>query len=346
MTLDELRADMKIQGQPSYKALQIYRWLHRGVSSFEEMTDLSKIVRQFLTEKYYISVARVENKLVSDYDNTIKYLFSFADGQCVEAVLMEYQHGRSICISTQVGCKMGCTFCATGLGGFQRNLTASEMLSQVQAAQKDAGVRISNIVLMGMGEPLDNYNQVIRFLRLVSSQEGMNLGMRHISLSTCGLVDRIYDLAEENLQLTLSVSLHAPNNAIRSRTMPVNRKYPIEELLKACRYYAGRTGRRISFEYAMIDGVNDSDGCAKELVARLKGMLCHVNLIPVNPVREAGYQKSGRERQQAFIRILQRAGITATVRRTLGADINASCGQLRRKHLKEGGSVNAICRTD
>ena len=346
MTLDELRADMKIQGQPSYKALQIYRWLHRGVSSFEEMTDLSKIVRQFLTEKYYISVARVENKLVSDYDNTIKYLFSFADGQCVEAVLMEYQHGRSICISTQVGCKMGCTFCATGLGGFQRNLTASEMLSQVQAAQKDAGVRISNIVLMGMGEPLDNYNQVIRFLRLVSSQEGMNLGMRHISLSTCGLVDRIYDLAEENLQLTLSVSLHAPNNAIRSRTMPVNQKYPIEELLKACRYYAGRTGRRISFEYAMIDGVNDSDGCAKELAARLKGMLCHVNLIPVNPVREAGYQNSGRERQQAFIRILERAGITATVRRTLGADINASCGQLRRKHLKEGGSVNAICRTD
>ena len=305
MTLDELRTDMKTQGQPSYKAIQIYRWLHRGVSSFEEMTDLSKIVRQFLTEKYYISVARVENKLVSDYDNTIKYLFSFADGQCVEAVLMEYQHGRSICISTQVGCKMGCTFCATGLGGFQRNLTASEMLSQVQAAQKDAGVRISNIVLMGMGEPLDNYNQVIRFLRL-----------------------------------------HAPNNAIRSRTMPVNRKYPIEELLKACRYYAGRTGRRISFEYAMIDGVNDSDGCAKELAASLKGMLCHVNLIPVNPVREAGYQKSGRERQRAFIRILERAGITATVRRTLGADINASCGQLRRKHLKEGGSVNAICRTD
>ena len=241
---------------------------------------------------------------------------------------------------------MGCTFCATGLGGFQRNLTASEMLSQVQAAQKDAGVRIGNIVLMGMGEPLDNYENVLRFLKLVTSQEGMNLGMRHISLSTCGLVDRIYDLAKENLQLTLSVSLHAPNDEIRSKTMPVNRRYPIEELLKACRHYAGHTGRRISFEYAMIDGVNDSDDCARELAVRLRGMLCHVNLIPVNPVQEAGYQKSGRQRQQAFIRILEKAGITATVRRTLGADINASCGQLRRKHLKEGGSVDAICRTD
>ena len=337
---------MKAQGQPSYKAVQIYRWLHRGVSDFEEMTDLSKLMRQFLREKYYISVARVENKLVSDYDNTIKYLFSFPDGQCVEAVLMEYQHGRSICISTQVGCKMGCTFCATGMGGFQRNLTASEMLSQIQAAQKDAGVRISNIVLMGMGEPLDNYDNVVRFLKLVSSQEGMNLGMRHISLSTCGLVDRIYDLAKENLQLTLSVSLHAPNNEIRNRTMPVNRRYPIEELLKACRYYAKETGRRISFEYAMIDGVNDSDSCARELARRLHGMLCHVNLIPVNPVKEAGYHKSGRQRQQAFLQILEKEGITATVRRTLGADINASCGQLRQKHFSKGGGVNAAIRTD
>lgn len=333
MTLDELRADMKIQGQPSYKALQIYRWLHRGVSSFEEMTDLSKIVRQFLTEKYYISVARVENKLVSDYDNTIKYLFSFADGQCVEAVLMEYQHGRSICISTQVGCKMGCTFCATGLGGFQRNLTASEMLSQVQAAQKDAGVRISNIVLMGMGEPLDNYNQVIRFLRLVSSQEGMNLGMRHISLSTCGLVPGIDRLGDLQLQLTLSVSLHAPDSETRSGIMPVNRAYDVEELFAACHRYFRKTGRRISFEYAMIDGVNDSDAQADLLAEKVRGMPAHINLIPLNNVRESKLKPS--RRIAAFQKRLERHGLTVTVRRSLGGDIDASCGQLRRRAMEQ-----------
>ena len=335
-SLEELQERFR---QPAYKALQVYQWLHRGVSSFDEMTNISKALRQYLAERYYISVANIEKKLVSDYDNTIKYLFRFRDGEYVESVLMQYHHGYSICISTQVGCKMGCTFCATGKSGYSRNLTPSEMLAQVQAAQLDNHIRISNIVLMGMGEPLDNYDNVLKFLRLVSSEQGMNIGMRHISLSTCGLVDQIYRLAEEGLQLTLSVSLHAPNDEIRSRTMPVNKKWPVEQLLKACRHYAKKTGRRISFEYAMIDGVNDSDACARELAKRLSGMLCHVNLIPVNPVGGTGYQKSGKSRLERFCSILADAGLTATIRRTLGSDINASCGQLRRNHTQEGGAT-------
>ena len=338
LSLNEIGEAFRKEGLPAYRAKQVYGWLHRGVSSFEEMSDLPKDLRANLAEKYYISVAIIEKKFVSDYDGTIKYLFRLHDGEFVESVLMKYHHGYSICISTQVGCRMGCTFCATGRSGFSRNLAPSEMLSQVQAAQLDNGVRISNIVLMGMGEPLDNYENVLKFLSLVSSEEGLNIGMRHISLSTCGIVDQIYRLAEEKLQLTLSVSLHAPNDEIRGRTMPVNRKWNIEELLKACRFYARRTNRRISFEYAMIDGVNDSDACAQELARKLSGMLCHVNLIPVNSVEGAGYRKSGQQRLQRFCQILERKGITATVRRTLGSDINASCGQLRRNHVQEGGT--------
>lgn len=332
---DELKEEFSKLGEPSYRAAQVYKWLHTGVKSFDEMTNIPRVLRQKLVENYYISSATIEKKLISAYDDTKKYLFSFADGETVESVLMSYHHGFTSCISTQVGCKMGCTFCATGKSGFSRNLTASEMLSQIQAEQTDNNIRISNIVLMGMGEPLDNFDNVIRFLRLVSSENGMNIGMRHISLSTCGLVPRIYELADMKLQLTLSVSLHAPNNQIRSRTMPVNRKYDIEELLKACRYYSKQTNRRISFEYAMIDGVNDSNAAASELAAKLKGMLCHVNLIPVNSVGGTEYRKSKKERIQNFISILEKSGITATVRRTLGSDINASCGQLRRSHKDE-----------
>lgn len=333
-SLSELEAEFKDELKlPKYRAKQVYRWLTLGVTSFDEMTDLSKELRNNLSNIYYISVAKVEKKLVSVYDETVKYLFSFNDGECVESVVMKYHHGYTVCISTQVGCKMGCTFCATGRSGFSRNLTASEMLSQIQAAQIDLDIRISNIVLMGMGEPLDNYDNVLKFLRLVSSDDGLNIGMRHISLSTCGLVDRIYDLEKEHLQLTLSVSLHAPNNEIRSKTMPVNKRYPVEDLLKACRHYSMTTGRRISFEYAMISGVNDSDDCARELAKKLKGMLCHVNLIPVNNVDGTNYIKSKMQRQRAFINILEAGGVTATVRRTLGSDINASCGQLRRKTL-------------
>ena len=299
-------------GEKSYRASQIFRWLHEGVESFDEMTNISKDLRQKLMQNCYISKATIEKKLISSYDDTEKYLFSFADGEKVESVLMKYHHGYTSCISTQVGCKMGCTFCATGKSGFSRDLTASEMISQLQTEQKDNNIRISNIVLMGMGEPLDNFDNVVRFLRLVSDEHGMNIGMRHISLSTCGLVPRIYELAQMKLQLTLSVSLHAPNGEIRSRTMPVNRKYNIGELLEAC-----------------------------ELGSRLKGMLAHVNLIPVNTVGGTGYKKSRKERMQSFIEILAKYGITATVRRTLGSDINASCGQLRRQSLEpeKGGKT-------
>ena len=335
MTLGELRESFAQMDLPAYKAKQVYKWLHKGVSSFEEMTDQSKKTREILSEKYYISVANVEKKQVSAYDNTVKYLFSLPDGALVESVLMEYHHGYSICISTQVGCRMGCTFCATGKSGFLRNLTPSEMLSQIQAAQADSGIRISNVVMMGMGEPLDNYENVLRFLELVSSDDGMNIGMRHISLSTCGVVDKIYDLAERKLQLTLSVSLHAPNDAIRQTTMPINRRWGVDELLKACRYYAKTTSRRISFEYAMIAGVNDGDDCARELAGKLKGTLSHINLIPVNDVTGSGYRKSDPARLQRFCKILGESGLTATVRRTLGSDIDASCGQLRRRYREE-----------
>ena len=337
---EELKEEFAKMGEPAYRAGQVYKWLHEGVKSFDEMTNISKKLRERLMENYYISNAAIEKKLISAYDDTKKYLFSFGDGEMVESVLMKYHHGYTSCISTQVGCKMGCTFCATGKSGFSRNLTASEMLAQLQAEQQDNHIRISNIVLMGMGEPLDNFENVIRFLKLVSSENGMNIGMRHISLSTCGIVPKIYELADMKLQLTLSVSLHAPNDPIRSRTMPVNRKYNIDELLKACQYYVRQTNRRISFEYAMIDGVNDSVANAEELAKRLKGILSHVNLIPVNAVKGTGYEKSKKESIKRFIAVLERAGITATVRRTLGSDINASCGQLRRSvsdgRIKEG----------
>lgn len=335
LSLEELTAEFQEIGLPKYRAGQVYRWLHRGATDFSQMSDLSKDLREQLSQRYEIAWTEIELKRVSK-DGTVKYLFRLNDGEYVESVLMKYHHGTSICISTQVGCKMGCSFCATGKSGFSRNLRASEILSQVQAASLNVGERISNIVLMGMGEPLDNYENVLRFLELVTSPEGMNIGMRHISLSTCGLVDKIYDLADRKLQLTLSVSLHAPNDEIRSRTMPVNRKWNMEELLKACKYYSDATGRRISFEYAMIQNVNDMDWCARELASRLKEILAHVNLIPVNDVTGTGYQKSGIDRQKRFVSILESRGITATVRRTLGSDIEASCGQLRGQH--KGGN--------
>lgn len=338
-TLSELREELTSEHLPAYRAVQIYRWLHRGVETFAQMSDLPAQLRSWMEARYEIATAQIEKKQVSQLDGTVKYLFRLKDGEFVESVLMKYRHGNSICISTQVGCKMGCTFCATGKSGFSRNLAASEMLSQIQTASLDLGERISNIVLMGMGEPLDNYENVLRFLELVSSPEGMNVGMRHISLSTCGLVDKIYDLAQQRLQLTLSVSLHAPNDEIRNRTMPVNHKWNVEDLLTACRHYSDETGRRISFEYAMIAGVNDSDACARELAGRLRGILAHVNLIPVNDVAGSGYHKSSAERMKRFVAALEAKGIPATVRRTLGSDIDASCGQLKRRF--EGGEKHA-----
>lgn len=332
---DEIKEMLVSMGEQGYRASQVFHWLHQGVKSFDEMTNISKNLRQKLMQNCYISKATIEKKLISSYDDTVKYLFSLHDGEKIESVVMKYHHGYTSCISTQVGCRMGCTFCATGKSGFSRNLTPSEMLAQLMTEQKDCQIRISNVVLMGMGEPLDNFDNVMRFLELVGDEHGMNIGMRHISLSTCGIVPRIYELADKKLQITLSVSLHAPNDQIRSRTMPINRRYGIDELLGACRYYSDKTGRRISFEYAMIDGINDSDACASELARRLKGIIAHVNLIPVNEVSGTGYQKSKKERLRGFCSVLEAAGITATVRRTLGSDINASCGQLRRSAEKE-----------
>ncbi|MGN1050798.1 MAG: 23S rRNA (adenine(2503)-C(2))-methyltransferase RlmN [Acutalibacteraceae bacterium] len=336
MTAEEIEDLIISWGYPKFRGKQIVSWLQKGVENFRDMKNLPKELVNKLSSLCYISVAFIEKKLVSRYDKTVKYLFRFKDMECVESVVMKYRYGYTICISTQVGCKMGCTFCATGRGGFKRNLLPGEMLSQIETAQKDLGIRIGNVVLMGMGEPLDNYSNVLKFLKIVKDENSLNIGMRHITLSTCGIVPKIYLLADENLQITLSISLHAPNDKDRSKTMPVNDVYSIEELIKACKYYIKKTGRRISFEYALIKDVNDSDQKAHELSLLLKDMLCHVNLIPVNEVKETGYIKSSIKRQQAFADILQKSGIPATIRRTLGSDINASCGQLRRKHI-EGG---------
>lgn len=331
MTLSELKEEILLLGEKGFKAAQIYSWLHKhGAESFDEMTNISKDLREKLKNNYDIYNCTIEKKLVSVYDNTVKYLFSLNDGELIESVVMKYKYGYTICVSSQVGCKMGCKFCASGIAGFVRNLTAGEILSEVYTAQKDLGIRISHIVMMGVGEPLDNYDNVLRFLSMISDENGLNIGMRNISLSTCGVVSGIYKLMEEKLQLTLSISLHAPNDEIRSQTMPVNDRWNIDELLTACKDYIRNTNRRISFEYAMINGVNDSDECAKELASKLKGMLCHVNLIPVNSVKERSYRKSSKDRMESFIKILEKSGINATVRRTLGSDINASCGQLRR----------------
>lgn len=331
MTVEELKDEMLEMGEKPFKAGQIYSWLHKqNVDSFDEMTNLSKTLRENLKNYYDIYSCTIEKKLVSVYDDTVKYLFRLHDGELIESVVMKYKYGYTICVSSQVGCRMGCSFCASGIAGFIRNLTPSEILSQIYVAQKDLSVRISHIVMMGVGEPLDNFDNVIKFLSMVSDDKGVNIGMRNISLSTCGVVTGIEKLMEKKLQLTLSVSLHAPNDEIRSRTMPVNNRWNIDTLLNTCRKYTKTTSRRISFEYAMISGVNDSDDCANELASKLKGMLCHVNLIPVNSVKERDYRKSSKDRIVSFVKILEKNGINATVRRTLGSDINASCGQLRR----------------
>lgn len=331
LTFSELETEFNKRNFPRFRASQVYDWLHaKGVMSFDEMTNLSKQLRAELEEEFEIKTCAILRKLVSEIDGTVKYLFEFSDKSTVESVVMKYKYGYSICISTQVGCKMGCSFCASAIGGFQRNLTPSEMLCEVLAAQRDLDIKVSHIVLMGTGEPLDNYDNVLKFLKLVTDEKGQNLSMRHISLSTCGLVEKIYSLADENLQLTLSVSLHAPNDEIRQRTMPVAKKYGVDELLKACKYYTDKTSRRISFEYAMIKGVNDSKDNAEELCKRLRGILCHINLIPVNEIKERDYKKSDADSLQRFLSVCEKHGFAVTVRRTLGSDINASCGQLRQ----------------
>ena len=331
-TLEELLDAFAALGEQKYRAKQVFTWLHRGVGSFGEMTDLPKALREKLDGLFEIEVPSVVRRQESAIDGTIKYLWRLKDGNCVETVLMRYHHGNTVCISSEVGCPMGCAFCASTIGGLVRRLTAAEMLDEVLFTQLDSGLEISNIVLMGIGEPLDNYENVLRFLTLVNSPEGLNIGMRHISLSTCGIVPRILELAESRLQLTLSVSLHAPSDEIRERIMPVNRRWKVDELLEACRTYYEKTGRRISFEYAMIRGVNDSEETARLLVRKLRGLPAHVNLIPLNNVEESPLKPSARQTVQKFQSLLESQGVPCTVRRTLGSDIDASCGQLRRKY--------------
>ncbi len=341
MTPEELTELLISIGEPKFRAKQIFSPMHRGISP-ESLTTLSASTKQGLMSVAYYRLPRVRRKLVSELDGTVKYLFELYDGNCVESVVMRYEHGTTICISSQIGCRMGCAFCASTIGGRVRDLAPSELLGQIIAAEADLGERIDGVVMMGIGEPLDNYDNVIKFLRLVGHPEGLNIGYRHISLSTCGLVDKIYRLADEGFPITLSISLHAANDEKRSRIMPVNRAWGIDKLLSACRDYFERTGRRISFEYTLISGENDSESDATELASKLNSSLrtrtttmpIHVNLIPVNPVKETGFVRSDRARVKAFAAALEKRGIRATVRRTLGADINASCGQLRRDEIE------------
>ena len=332
MTLAELQDAFAALGEPKFRAKQVFTWLHRGVVGFEAMTNLSKTLREKLDSLYFITAPTVARKQISKLDGTIKYLWKLRDGNCVESVVMQYHHGNTVCISSEVGCPMGCKFCASTIGGLVRRLEPSELLDQVLFSQLDSGLPISNIVLMGIGEPLDNFDNVMRFLELVNSPDGINIGMRHISLSTCGLVDKIEKLAERDLQLTLSVSLHSPDDESRSKIMPVNRRWPVDTLLAACRDYFAKTGRRISFEYTMIDGVSDSPEQAQLLAKKLAGMGAHVNMIPLNNVTESGLHTSSKQAIHRFQTILEENGITATLRRMLGSDIDASCGQLRRKY--------------
>lgn len=334
-TIEELKEFLVEMNEKPFRAKQIFAWLHKGVESFDEMTDISASLKEKLSQVSYISSLKILRKLESKIDGTKKYLFELTDGNCVESVVMYYKHGITICISCQVGCRMGCKFCASTLGGLVRSLTPGEILDQVLFAQKDIGERISNIVMMGIGEPLDNYDNVIKFLKNVNDENGINIGYRHISLSTCGIVPNIEKLMHQEMPITLSISLHAPTDEIRNTIMPVNKAYNVDRLIKCCREYVAFTKRRISFEYSLIDGVNDSVSDAQILASKLKGMLCHVNLIPVNRVEENNFVKPSRKKIEEFKHVLEISKIPVTVRRELGSDISASCGQLRRNESKK-----------
>lgn len=336
MDLEQLQQLMKQWGEPKFRAKQIFAWLHeKQVTDFAQMTNLSQTFREKLQTETKICALDVVEKLVSKEDGTRKYLFALENGSVIESVLMQYDYGNTVCVSTQAGCRMGCRFCASTLDGVERSLTAGEMLSQIYQIQKDLGQRISGVVLMGSGEPLDNYENVLRFIKLLNDPMGQNMGQRHMTLSTCGLIEKMYDLAEEQLQITLAVSLHAPNDEIRKQIMPVAKANPMDKLLQACQAYTDKTKRRLTFEYALMQGVNDSDECARELAHRLRQMLCHVNLIPMNPVKERAYTKTSKAQVQRFAAILQQNGVETTIRRKLGSDIDAACGQLRRRYMQK-----------
>ncbi|HEX2946549.1 MAG TPA: 23S rRNA (adenine(2503)-C(2))-methyltransferase RlmN [Clostridia bacterium] len=333
MDIKELEEFLKGMGQQKFRAKQIFTWIARGAKDFDEMTDLSKQLREELKLSAEVSGLNIRRKLVSAVDGTAKYLFELNDGNIIESVLMEYLHGHTACISSQIGCKMGCSFCASTVAGFRRDLTPGEMLEQILAIQRDSGVKVGNVVIMGIGEPFDNFDNVMKFLRLANDPDGLNIGQRHMTVSTCGLVPKILQFADENTQVNLAISLHAPNDEIRAGIMPVGRKYGIDKIIEACKIYTEKTKRRITFEYALIEGVNDSPENAAELASRLRGMLCHVNLIPVNTVTGTGYRQSGRRHIEEFSKLLLKRGIETTIRRELGSDINAACGQLRRSEM-------------
>ncbi len=334
LTCDELKGLAVQMGEPQFRGKQIFEWIYRGAESFDDMTNLPKGFRERLCEIADVGNVKICEKYVSKIDETRKYLLELSDGNFVESVLMKYEYGYTICVSSQVGCKMGCKFCASTLNGWNRNLTPGEIVAQVLCVQKDLGQRISNIVMMGIGEPLDNFDNVLKFIDIVNSPEGLNIGQRHISISTCGLADKIRTLAEKRLQITLLISLHAPDDERRSQIMPVNNRFSIAELMDACDFYIKATGRRISFEYTLISGVNDNMQEADRLAALVRGKLCHVNLIPVNKVDETGFDKSDRKRVEEFKNRLEKNGIAATIRREMGSDINAACGQLRNRKAK------------
>lgn len=322
-------------GYPKYRAEQLFQWIYKDIEDFSQIKNMPKNIIEMLTNDFYIDRAVIERKQESKHDGTAKYLLKFNDGNAVEAVLMHYEHGRSICISTQVGCRMSCSFCASTLGGLVRNLTCGEMLEEVMAIERDIKGKISNIVLMGSGEPFDNYDEVMKFIRLINDSKGMNIGTRHITISTCGVVPKIYDFIKEKLQCTLAISLHSARNQRRSEIMPINKKYSISEVITACKQYTMETKRRVTFEYALIKDTNDAKEDAHELGRLLKGMLCHVNLIPVNSVEGKTYLKSEHNTINDFKEVLERYGIETTVRRELGSDIDAACGQLRQKYIEQ-----------
>lgn len=333
--ISSLEAICETLGCPKYRAKQIFKWVNKGVVRFEDMSDLPKDIRQKLEERAFIASGKILEVVHSQADGTRKYLFELNDGNIIESVLMKYKHGNSVCVSTQIGCKMGCKFCASTLDGMVRQMTSGEILGQILDIQNDIGERISNVVLMGSGEPLDNFAEVVKFLEIANHKEGLNISQRSITLSTCGIVPKIYELADLKLQITLAISLHSALNEERTELMPVNKSYPIEALLEACDYYTEKTGRRITYEYALILGKNDKVEKAKELAKLLKGKLCHVNLIPINAVKERGYEASDNQSIEKFKSVLKKAGIETTIRRELGSDINAACGQLRKSKMDE-----------